>query len=265
MEKNCFLLKIDNEVTGNYKKLNCVTFEVIDGSELIVTSKNNATFTLTAEGCTFTQPYYQIVDATEYTYTTSNYQRVNFIIKGNGKIVVNNKYNLGQIVASVRNIDFSEFVTYGKDINFVDLRFTKSVGSLNTIFENCSKDLKWFSIYGNLSYSLVEGDLLKLTEFKELNTLRCVYIANTININNFKDLLNLKLISLYYSPHICGNVEQLALDLYNNGKTSGTIRFELEHTDTKALIVPDIITNRALFYCTFSENGYTFSQSKPNT
>lgn len=263
MDKNCFLLKIDNEIIGNYKKLNRITFEVKDGSTLVITSSARVTFTLKAEGCTFSQKSFQIQDVTEYTYTTTtNYTYYNFIVKGDGKITVNNKYNLGFIIANVRNIDFSEFSTYRKDIKRVQITTEDATGNLDTIFENCSTDINKFII--NLNHNkFIEGDLLKVLNFKELENLAFTRFNNNFNINNIKDLINLKSIAFFHSINFYGDIEQLASDLYNNGKTSGTISFQLANTPN--IIVPDIISNRSQFYCTFSEDGYTFSQSNPNT
>lgn len=261
MDKNCFLLKIDNEIIGNYKKLNHITFEVKNGSTLVITSQATASFTLKAEGCTFSQEYFQISNVTEYTFTSKNYTYYNFIVKGNGKIIVNNKYNLGFIVATVINIDFSEFSTYRKDIKRVKITTDNAAGNLDTIFENCSTDINEFTI--NLTRNkFIEGDLLKVLNFKKLENLSFTRFNNSFNINNIKDLINLKSINLFYSINFYGDIEQLASDLYNNGKTSDTIEFRLSNTPN--IIIPSDITDRSHFYCTFSENGYTFSQLNPN-
>lgn len=265
MENNCLVLKIKDSVQGDYNKLNCLKIKVYDGEIIAVSPDKVTDLTIKAEGCTFSQSYLNIIDSTEHIFkNVQPYIYLSFTIKGNGYLYISNKYNLGYY--KLHNVDLDKIYSYDKAIKYfsiiVNSQSQVSNGNINHLLSQCSSDLKELKLVDNTQGKLtnITGDFTEINRFVNLIELDINIKTLSIDIINFSSLINLSKFSVYDTECI-GNVEELAQAWYNNGKTTGTVYFYFANTN---IIVPSEITNKGQFYCTFTTDGYTFSQTNPN-
>lgn len=261
MENNCFILKLKDSVQGDYDKLNFLKVKVCDRETVIFSPDKRADIIIKAEDCTFTQSYYQIIDATEYTFTQMReYTYLDLKIKGNGYLYVSNKYDLGYY--QLYNVDLDKIYSQDKAIKYFIVLSSNNTyvkGNINHLLSQCSPNLKQLKLYS--IGSNVTGDITEINKFTNLTGLALVGKTFIGDISIFSSLVNLTDFTIYGS-NLTGNLEDLAQAWYNNGKTTGTVQFQANNT---SIIAPSIITNVDQFYCTFTEEGYTFSQTNPNT
>lgn len=265
MENNCLVIKLKDSVQGDYDKLNLLKINVNNGDLVAVYNSEKADIIVKTEGCTFNQPFFNIVNYTEYTFKDiPPTSRLNVKINGNGYLYIGNKYNFN--IYELCSINLDKIYSYKSIIEFsISSNFkSQTVGNINHLLSQCSPNLKTLILrgtsYGNIN--TITGDFVEINKFTNLSRLEISYFTKfSIDIINFSSLINLNSFSLYNST--CeGNVEELAQAWYNNGKITGTTTFQFENT---RIIVPSIITNKTVFYCTFTEDGYIFSQTNPNT
>ena len=264
MENNCFVLKLKDSVQGDYNKLNFLKIKVQNEQALIFSPDTANDVTIKAEGCTFTQKYFNINDATEHTFShVGAYAPLNLTIKGDGYLYVGNKYNIA--IYQMYNADLNKIYSYNKAIKIINIPYTTKFnvsvkGDINHLLSQCSPNLETlvFSSGVDTSYD-VTGNIMEINKFTKLKALSLNNKVFSGNISIFSSLINLTILRLFDS-NFTGNIEELAQAWYNNGKTSGTVNFQFHNTD---IIVPSTI-NKDNFYCTFTEGGYTFSQTNSN-
>lgn len=266
MENNCFILKLKDSLQGNYDKLNFLKIKVQNEQALILSPDTTNDVTIKAEGCTFTQKRFNINDATEHTFRHINaYENLDFTIKGDGYLYVGNKYNIGRY--QMYNADLNKIYSYNKAIKIIKIPFTTKFnvsvkGDINHLLSQCSPNLETLAFSSGVDTSYdVTGNIMEINKFTKLKSLSLNNKVFRGNISIFSSLINLTLLSLFDS-NCTGSIEELVQAWYNNGKTTGTVLFYFNNTN---ITVPSIITNKDQFYCTFTEGGYLFSQTNPNT